>query len=177
MNLWQSKLDYSLSKIDSDIAIIKSHFPRCVAVERAPVDLDRRGVDYIATLTGGAKIFVDVKTREKGASRYWNHGEPELALEVYSVVEHKKVGWALSTASPVDYILYTFDRADTDKSYMIPFQTLRKVFFENARDWQTRYKVKYQSSDSWHSSAIFVPATVVLGAIRQAMCVDRRHYE
>ena len=90
MNLWQDKFSYSQDQIDSDIAKIKNYFPNCSEVVRAKIDDDKQGIDYIATLKGGAQIFIDAKTREKGASCYWKHGEPELALEIYSSVETKK---------------------------------------------------------------------------------------
>lgn len=173
MNLWQDKLNYSQAKVDSDMAIIKNYFPRCVDVQKSSLEEDKNGVDYIATLTGGAKIFIDAKTRERGASRYWKHGEPELALEWYSVVETKKIGWTLSGSAPVHYILYTFNPADTDKFYMLPFQMLRKVFLEKSIEWRALYGEKTQVSDSWHSSAIFVPASVVLSAI-QEVCTKGR---
>ena len=169
MNLWQGKLTFSQSKIDSDIQAIKKYFPQCVAVEKTDVEIDRQGVDYIATLRGGAKIFIDAKTREKGASRYWKHGVPEIALEIYSVVEQKKIGWTLSSSSKAHYILYTFDAADSEEFYMFPFQILRKAFYKNGRRWIDEYGQKTQASDKWHSSAVFVPANVVLQEVSEIM--------
>lgn len=169
MNLWQDKLSYSHSKIDSDIQIIKEYFPHCTDVTKTSVDVDRQGIDYVATLQDGAKIFIDAKTREKGASRYWKYGSPEIALEIYSVVEQKKLGWTLSGTSKAHYILYTFDKSDCENFYMFPFQSLRKAFFENGRRWVETYGTKTQSSDRWHSSAVFVPADIVLQAINQTM--------
>lgn len=169
MNLWQDKLTFSQSKIDSDIQVIKKYFPHCLTVEKTDVELDRQGIDYIGTLRGGAKIFIDAKTREKGASRYWKHGAPEIALEIYSIVEQKKLGWALSGTSKAHYILYTFDVTDSENFYMFPFQLLRKVFYENGRHWIDEYGQKTQVSDNWHSSAVFVPANVVVQAISAIM--------
>lgn len=169
MNLWQEKLTYSQAQIDSDIRRIKNYFPHCSEVVKTSVDFDRQGVDYIATLKGGIQIFIDAKTRVKGSSRYWKHGEPELALEIYSVVESKKLGWTLSTESKAHYILYTFDPTDSDKFYVLPFQILRKVFVENGRQWIEKYGKKIQASDNWHSSAVFVPANVVMQAVNHAM--------
>lgn len=171
MNLWQDKLAFSQTKIDSDIAIIKSYFPHCIDVKKSDITADKTGVDYVATLIRGAEILIDAKTREKGASQFWKNGEPELALELYSVVEDKKTGWSLNTASPVDYVLYTFSPEDTTNSYMIPFQQLRKVLIEKFAEWQKQYDCKTQESDNWHSQAIFVPVGIVLQAINQACIV------
>ena len=173
MNGWQEKLEYSLaSQQDFDIEILKNHIPSCVSVEKTDVATDKTGVDYIATLTNGAVVFIDAKTRTADCVKYWNNGEPELALEKWSVVG-RKIGWTLSTSSAVDYILFTFDKKACNKFFFIPFQLLRKVFLENGKDWQDKYGLKYQYSHSasghWESQAIFVPASVVIQAIKQTM--------
>lgn len=129
MNFWQDKLAYSQAQIDSDISKIKSYFPNCIEVVKTKIEADRQGFDYIATLKGGVQIFIDAKTRMKGASHYWKHGEPELAFEIYSVVEEKKIGWTLNTKSKAHYILYTFDEADSPKFLYLPVSTAPKSFF------------------------------------------------
>lgn len=170
MNNFAEKLQYSLAKQQIfDFTFLKNHIPDCHEVRKTDLELDKKGVDYIATLKGGAEILIDAKTREKGCSRYWNYGEPELALEIYSVVEQKKLGWTLSDATNVDYILYTFDKSDSDKYFFLPFQLLRKIFWLNGKTWVKKYGYKTQKSDSWHSWAIFVPASEVLAEITNAM--------
>lgn len=170
MNNFVEKLQYSLGKQQTfDIAFLKNHIPNCREITKTNLEQDRAGVDYVATLDGGAKIFIDAKTREKGCSRYWKFGEPELALEIYSVCEKKKLGWTLSDSTNVDYILYTFDKSDTDDYFFLPFQLLRKIFWENGKDWVGRFGYKIQKSDSWHSWAVFVPASVVLATLTNSM--------
>ena len=110
MNNFYEKLSYSLGHQQTvDCNILRSHIPKCIGVEKTSVDIDRTGVDYIATLQGGTKIFIDAKTRTPGCSRYWK-GEPELAIETWSVVEKKIPGWTFNEKSDVDYILYTFPK-------------------------------------------------------------------
>ena len=105
MNNFYEKLSYSLGHQQTvDCNILRSHIPKCIGVEKTSVDIDRTGVDYIATLQGGTKIFIDAKTRTPGCSRYWK-GEPELAIETWSVVEKKIPGWTFNEKSDVDYIL------------------------------------------------------------------------
>ena len=173
LNCWHEKLEYSLSsQQDFDIEILKNHIPSCVSVKKTDVATDKTGVDYIATLKNGAVVFVDAKTRTSDCAKFWVQGEPELALEKWSIVD-KKVGWTLSTSSAVDYILFTFDKEVCDRFFFIPFQLLRKAFLENGKKWQDKYGLKYQSSYScgryWRSAAIFVPASVVVQAVRQTM--------
>lgn len=169
MNGWKEKLEYSLGRQQEfDFQLLKQHIPRCQSIRKTDIEQDKSGVDYVATLANGAEVLIDAKTRTAGSSKYWKSNEAELALEVWSVV-NKKVGWTLNTASNVDYILYTFDKSDWDKYYFLPFQLLRKAFHENFRRWKAEYEQKEQWSDGWKSAAIFVPASVVLQAIRETM--------
>lgn len=168
-NDFNQKLRYSLGEQQKfDHEILKKHIPFCDKVEKTDIETDRTGVDYVATLRGGAVIYIDAKTREKGCSKYWN-GEPELAIETWSVVEQKKVGWTFKENSNVDYILYTFPESDCKEYFFIPFQLLRKVAVENYRAWTKKYKPKFQANKDYRSQAMFVPASVVLNAIEEAM--------
>lgn len=175
---FNQKLEFSFGRREQiDLETIKSTINSCILVEKTDVETDKTGIDYIATLKGGAKIGIDAKAREKGASRYWNYGEAELALEIWSVCPTEtmkgKKGWTLSDRSNVDYILYTFDFDDWDKFYLLPFQLLRNAFNKNGVKWCKQYKRKRQYSDSWQSEAVFVPASVVLSAISQEMIITK----
>ena len=172
---FQSKLAFSLGEQEKvDMDTLRSVIPGCVSVRKTTPAEDRTGVDYIATLRGGAEIFIDAKTRERGASRYWRRGEAEIALEKWSVVcsaacPQGKAGWTLSEASPVHYILYTFDRSDWGEFYLLPFQLLRAAFRRNCAAWEKAYQAKQQNSGRWKSEAIFVPVSVVLSAVSDEM--------
>lgn len=176
-NNFKQKLAFSLgSREQFDISLLQKVISKCERVEKTDTETDKAGVDYIATLTDGAQIGIDAKSREKGASRYWKRGEAELALEIWSVCpttnQRGKIGWTLSTKSNVDMILYTFDRSDSDKYYLLPFQPLRMAFQKNGRDWINRYGKKKQSSNKgqWQSEAVFVPANTVISAITEMYC-------
>lgn len=80
-----------------------------------------------------------------------------------------KVGWTLSESSGVDYILFTFDPADTPEVFLYPFQLLRMAFRRNLKTWQKGYKVDKQNSGQWRSECVFVPESVVWDGIYQAM--------
>ena len=175
MNDWNEKFGYSISSQQiKDIGIIKRHLPGCISVEKTGEDLDRKGIDYIATLRGGATVLVDAKTRMPGSKQYWKNGEVELALETWSVVESKKPGWPFKQDSNVDYILYTFDSSDWDKCYFFPFQLLRKAFIQHYNEWIEKYGRKTQVSNSWTSECIFVPASVIVSAVSEAMEIPYR---
>ena len=164
------KLEFSHgANAEDDKAKIKCALgAACIGVEKTDVETDKTGIDYIATLKKGATIYIDAKRRESGASRWWKHGCPELAIETWSVY-NKKFGWTFNQSSNVDYILYTFNPLDSDRYYFIPFQLLRKVSFDNGMKWMKLYGEKKQPNYGWESRAIFVPADVLIEAISKEM--------
>ena len=160
-------------KIDSDKQLLKNIFLGCTDVQKTSEELDKQGIDYVVTLKDGAEVFVDVKTREKGASRFWKNNVPELAIECWSVCPANgnkgKPGWTFSQKSVVDYILYTFDYSDSKLNYIFPFQILRIASQKNYLIWRDTYKRARQSSRGWESESVFVPADVVIKAINSVM--------
>lgn len=167
-------LEYSLGerqRVDCDM--IQQAIPNCVSVEKTNTEQDKRGIDYVATLDGGATINIDAKARRKGAVKQGH--EPYLALELWSVCPDKKnrikgkKGWTCSRETDVDLILYTFDREDCDKFYLVPFQHLRMAFQRNYKTWAQEYPPRKQDNRTWKSEAMFVPASVVLRAVMAQM--------
>ena len=158
MNDFYEKLRYSLSEQQTfDCNILKSHIPNCIAIKKTDTATDKTGIDYIAELDGGAKIYIDAKTRTPGCSRYWR-GEPELAIEMWSVVEKKKVGWTFSKKTNVDYILYTFPKEDYSGYFLFRFSfcvQLRNVVISNGkRDIQS---IINKIMDIHHKLCLFLP--------------------
>lgn len=170
---FQERLNFSKGKRqESDQLTIMQLLDGCANVATTDVELDRLGVDYIATLRKGAEVYIDAKTREEGCSRFWKKNEPELAIEVWSVVPGGKyntktgrVGWTLDEAKITDMILYTFSESDCGTAYLFPFQSLRMATRRNVRNWMNRFKVDTQDSGSWESQAVFVPASEVIIAM------------
>lgn len=174
------KLEYSQGvRQATDLETIRRLLPGCVTVEKTDLTTDRTGVDYIATLRRGATVMIDGKTREPGASRWWQKDTPEIALEWWSVIAENgmagKTGWTLSESSPVDYILYTFAPEDCDRVFLYPFQLLRATFRARLDEWQHIYKPKVQHSGAWRSLCLFVPEPVVWGAMHDIVSVPAGH--
>lgn len=171
---FQKKLQLSLGEHQEfDLELLKNSIAGCVSVEKTDATTDKTGIDYVATLRRGSQVYIDAKTRAKGARWFWKRGEPEFALEIWSAMptgtNPGKVGWTLDESSPVDLILYTFDPSDCKQFYLLPFQLLRMAFVKHFSDWKQEYLVKTQKSNGWTSQAVFVPASVVLDAIREQM--------
>ncbi len=175
-------LDYSRGvREQTDALTIQSMIDGCTQVVKTDVHDDRAGVDYVATLRKGASILIDAKTRTPGCSRHWRQG-PELALEIWSVMpggkygipdDRKKVGWTLCETKSVDYILFTFDPADSSEVFLYPYQLLRMTFRRMLTRWQQQgYKSDTQDSGMWQSQCVFIPESVVWGALRDSMRVQ-----
>lgn len=163
---------------ETDIETLRSMVHGCKGVRRTSTSLDRKGVDYVATLRGGAELHIDAKNRTKGCSRYWTDG-PEVALEVWSVRpggrfnvpdSQAKTGWTLCESKDVDLILFTFDPSDCETAYLFAYQHLRMAFRENCHTWRRKYKIDVQQShydgQQWESECVFVPVGVVEAAIK-----------
>lgn len=179
--LFQERLDFSLGRRkENDLSIIRRMVIGCVDVQKTTVAQDRTGVDYIATLRGGASIRIDAKARETrpgGIRKHWRQGE-EIALEIWSVIPTPtikgKAGWTLTESKEVDLILFTFDPCDSERVFLLPFQQLRMAFRRNLLLWKQRgYRVATQTTPTRHgkyqSECIFVPASVVIDAIANEM--------
>jgi hypothetical protein len=176
MHDFQTSLNWSKSnqQYDSDVSAIKDMLQGCVEVSSASVELDRLGVDYIAKLRGGADVLIDAKARRQGASkqRGWSCDDPLLAIELWSVTpggKYKttfgKTGWTLDEGKLTDMVLYTFDSADCDLRYLLPFHSLRMAARRNIRNWEQRFGLRVQDNRTFESQAVFVPASEVIMAM------------
>lgn len=169
--------DLALSKgpcQNRDAEILMAMIPRAISVSQSSLAADKNGVDYIVTLTRGAVLYVDAKTRRPGASKYWQESPdgqlvPDIALEKWSVKpshgKKGKVGWTLCTQKKTDLVLYTFDPSDTPSAFLFSFQLLRMAFHKNLKEWFITYKHAPQDNVSWESEAVFVPVPVVQAAV------------
>jgi len=176
---FKDKLEFSRGQREkTDILTLEKLIPGCLSVLKTDTITDKKGIDYIATLRGGANIFIDAKTREKGCSKFWK-GEPELAPELWSVCpggkyqiqkERAKAGWTLNETTLVDYIYCTFDPFDCVEVFLLPFQLYRIAFRKKIHQWQKEYFMPPpQDSGEWQSQCIFIPVSVVLNAITAEM--------
>jgi len=173
LNNWDDNLAFSKGAREmTDVDTIRHMLPNCkeVVIVEDP-ETQRAGIDYIARLEGGGTVNIDSKGRTRGAAKYWKTGQPELALEVWSVMPEAgksgTPGWTFDTSKQTDMVLYHFD--DVPDCYLIAFQSLRIAAVQNYADWHAKYCEPPQHSKrgdtSWRSQAMFVPVDVVLEAI------------
>jgi len=125
---------------------------------------DQKGGDYRGKDFTGRPVYIDVKRREKGCSRYWKSGMPELAVEFESVCEGGKynikeprIGWSFDDKKITDWIVYLFDQSDYNDAFIFEFRLFRQTMKKFKNDLLKRYPLKKQDSGEWESSAMFVP--------------------
>jgi hypothetical protein len=172
---FQDRLKFSQgARCSTDTETILRLLDGCASVTENVTEGNDNGIDYIAKLRRGAAVYIDAKTREKGCSKYWRGGKPELAIELWSVMpggkyntpkERARTGWTLDESKVTDMILYTFAPADCPTAFLLPFQSLRIAARRGVKEWMRKYKTDIQTSGGWQSQAVFVPAEVVVAAV------------
>lgn len=159
---------------ETDAASILDMLDGCESVSSSSAKMDKLGVDYIATLRGGAEVYIDAKARRPGASRQagWSADDPLLAIEKWSVApggkyhtEKSKTGWTLDESKITDMILYTFDQSDTPSRFLLPFHSLRIAARRFIKHWSSRYGLRTQDNARYESQCVFVPSSEVILAM------------
>ncbi len=142
--------------------IVKAEIPGCISVNRATTGEDKHGTDWWAVLPLG-RLSIDAKVRgEDYASKY---GLDDLALETWSVIESRKVGWTRDVDKNTDYVLWIWK--DTGRWCLIPFRMLCRIMMANWKVWRKEYKTAVQATIDkhdvvqWHSECVYVPRRLV----------------
>lgn len=153
--------------VNADVkSVLLDLIPGAVSVKQAATENDKQGIDWWVELSTAKHLAVDAKVRETDwASSHPN--DDDLALETWSVVDKRIVGWTRDTNKKCDYVLWLWK--DTGRFCLIPFPMLLKVFLTNWREWRKTYKCAVQTttrhSDSYRSECVFVPRSVIWGCI------------
>lgn len=150
---------------DKDIAaILMKHIPGAVRVKKANDQDDRNGTDYWVYHERGEPYSVDVKFRsEDYAAKPEPFAADDLALETWSVIEKRVIGWTRNQSKMTDYVLWFWK--DTGRWCLIPFAMLCAVFEERWEAWSREFRVATQYTQDvgrgWHSECVFVPRRLV----------------
>jgi hypothetical protein len=146
--------------------IILSAFPTAIKVEKANKSDDKHGTDYWVTTQAGHTHSLDVKVRSRDYSKN-RPDRDDLALEIWSVVEKKVIGWTRDVNKRTDYIMWIWK--DTGRWSLVPFPMLCGIFVKNWEEWRKKYQTAIQHTDlngfQYKSECVYVPRKVVWGAI------------
>lgn len=144
-------------------SILMANIPGAVAIQKASKAEDRSGVDWFVQIENGKRLGVDCKIRSKD---YAKQNQDDLALETWSVVENKTIGWTRDSNKRTDYILWLWQ--DTGRWCLIPFHLLCAVFSNRWQEWGQVHKRSQQlttGNGRYHSECVFVPRLEVWRAI------------
>lgn len=143
-------------------SVLLGQIPGALEIVRSTAAEDRSGTDYWVKRECGRDLSVDAKVR---AQDWASKGKDDLALETWSVVERRIVGWTLNPAKQTDYILWLWK--DTGRWCLVPFPMLCAAANKHVSAWSREYQVARQYTDDrqYHSECVFVPRRVVWRAI------------
>lgn len=157
----QLKMSHGIALTLDFRGILLTEIPNAIDVLKADYDEDRTGTDWWVHRLNNRPLSIDLKARSK------DFGFNDLALETWSVVERKKVGWTRDETKGTDFVLWFW--GDTKRWCLLPFPMLCRVFILEWESWQKIYKTAKQRTDSlqgsYHSECVFVPRKVVWEAI------------
>ncbi len=150
--------------VDID-SILLSIIPGALSAFQAHEKNDRNGVDWWVECHGKF-LGVDCKVRRQDWAL---RGQDDLALETWSVVEKKVIGWTRDAYKRTDYILWLWK--ESKRWCLIPFPMLCKVFSDNWIVWKNEFKTREQFTPNhggYHSECVFVPRKIVWRFIYRA---------
>lgn len=156
---------------DKDIAtVLMSNVPGALRVEKASEDDDRNGTDYWVYHARGEPYSVDVKFRSQDfAVKPEPFTADDLALETWSVIENRVIGWTHNESKMTDYVMWFWK--DTGRWCLIPFAMLCGVFQSMWQAWRKEFRTAVQATEDlqggrgWHSECVFVPRREVWAEI------------
>ena len=165
---WQQQLEFSngfAPTADEVFPFLRGRIPNFLRVRKAPNQNDRTGIDYLIDRQGLPMLGVDAKIRDTDWSVRPPQFADDLALETYSKVEEKKIGWTRDSSKAADYILWFWK--DTGRFFIKPFPPLCAIFQRHWEDWRKQFgppSLQHTPGfrGGWHSECIFVPRQIVI---------------
>lgn len=141
----------------SDIReILIANIPGAVNAHQAATVNDKNGTDWWVEHASGKHLSIDCKVRESDwAATHPN--EDDLALESWSVMERRILGWTLNRSKRTDFIFWFW--LDTKRWCLVPFPMLCHVARTNINEWRKKYRVarQFTPDKNYHSECVFVP--------------------
>ena len=150
-------------------SLLMEYIPGALSVQRAHEKNDRSGTDYWVEHATSRHLSVDTKVREEDWSvKPEPYRADDLALETWSVVESKVVGWTRDESKRTDYVLWLW--MDTKRFCLLPFPMLCRAMQQHWEFWCGQYQVSQQHTPGrnggWRSECVFVPRDVVWETIK-----------
>jgi hypothetical protein len=119
---------------------------------------DKQGVDWWLDMKSGERLAIDCKIRYDDPIQLFGKHRDDVALETWSVVEKKVIGWTLDETKKTDYIFWLWK--PTGRWCVVPFHLLVKAFKAKKEQWMQVYPVRKQKTvrpnSIYHSECVYV---------------------
>jgi len=162
---FKERLAYSEKSSDEPFwfEVYKNAFPNIVNIMSCPGDTksQRDGIDRIVLLTSGKIIKIDEKKREKEYK--------DILLEYLSNDYTGAVGW-IEKDLLIDYLAYAF--MQTKKVYIFPWDILKRVWYENKKEWLEKYKIPPAQNKGYKTFNVAIPIEILSNKIKEALVVQ-----
>lgn len=137
--------------------VLLANIPGAVSVCQSNESDDKKGTDWWIELANKKRVSIDCKVREHDCITQYD--ADDIALETWSVIENRIVGWTRNQDKETDYILWLWK--DSGRWLLIPFSMLCGVFTDNWKLWRKQYRTAIQKTTErgivkWHSECVFV---------------------
>ncbi len=166
MNNFQDQLAYSEQASDEGFwdKVYKKAFPDMAfsVLNTAGKSMSQNlGIDRIIHLKSGKTLYIDEKKRKAK----WN----DILLE-YKSNSNKDIndGW-MNKQLHIDYLAYAF--MSTKEVYLFDWQTLRRVWLENGKEWAKAYTRKEADNGYYKTYSLPIPINVLMKEMNNAIVV------
>lgn len=135
---------------------LRRRFPDLLAIHKAHVENDKRGIDYFLEFPNGRMEALDVKVRTKDFAA---HGDAcNVALEIMANTKTGKPGWALDADKLTDWVLFLW--LDTERDDLVHFRQLRAAVLANLDTWLAERRTATQTTKtaggSYDAKSLFI---------------------
>lgn len=135
---------------------LRRRFPDLLAIHKAHVENDKRGIDYFLEFPNGRMETLDVKVRTKDFARRGD--DCNVALETVANTTTNKPGWTLDGDKLTDWVLFLW--LDTERDDLMHFRQLRAAVTANLGTLLAARKASIQTTKttrgSYDAKSVFV---------------------
>lgn len=135
---------------------VRKQFPDVLAIHKAHVENDKRGIDYWLEFAGGKMETLDVKIREKDWALRGD--KDNICLELASDEGRGKPGWSLDETKLTDWVLFYWEESGHAEIY--PARMVRGALQAKRKEWESTKKTAGQVTRTdmreYMSRSIFV---------------------
>jgi hypothetical protein len=144
---------------------LRRRFPDLLAIHKAHVENDKRGIDYFLEFPNGRMETLDVKVRTKD---FATRGDDcNVALETVANTTTKKPGWTLDADKLTDWVLFLW--LDTERDDLVHFRQLRAALTANLETWLAARRASIQTTKtargSYDAESLFVSSKDMWGGM------------